>query len=705
MAGLLLAWGKTTYMADVNGGNGNDFLNFSGGLTTVNGTYINPYTGQSVSVNDTYNLTNLTYDGKNGSDFLVMTAHGDALFATNTLGQASLNSIETLYAGDGGDLIMLAHDSITFGNMTIDGGASGDIIWANAGNDYINARDGNDIADGGNGNDYVDGGNGDDWVSGGYGNDLVLGGVGADTLQYVADSVWGVGATSLNADTGAVFNLAGYNQSFDHFDGGDGQDSLLLTAGDDAIVAGDIASPNHPSASGARVAGVEVIDAGDGNDFINLTGLGSGFGNITAYGGNGHDIIWSSAGNDWLSGAAGNDWLYGGDGDDTLYGGPNGSVPGTQIYTQYSHSFFASILYPVVSEGQAVAPADPAHGIHPDDMSVSYATSVKMTFVGTDAGYRNSLGFYRVNEAGDITDVHMAFVNARATTAGSSYTLELDGQTGSDFGLFIIADGYSVNSGYSGIDFNTGTLAFYYNYGQGDERLAQITDTASNITLVWSDGANVHVINGPAYHTTPRTGDNDINPDDAQHVISGLVDPDNSSVLRVGFEDLPNLGDADYNDVTMDVSVEDRTIATPAFDDNDYLVGGAGNDTIYGGIGNDILAGGTGADHLYGEEGADIFILDVLDGNTDSIYDFNASDNDQINIHDVLQGYDPLASLIDDFVRFTDAGGNTVLEINADGDAGGVFVAAALIIGGVGGASVSDLLASGQLVADQSAVV
>lgn len=691
-------------MADVNGGNGNDFLNFSGSLTTINATYINPYTGQSVSVNDTYNLTNLTYDGKGGSDFLVMTAHGDAIFAANALGQASLNSVETLYAGDGGDLIMLAHDTITFGNMTIDGGGSNDVIWANAGNDYINARDGNDIADGGNGNDVVDGGAGDDWVSGGYGADLVMGGAGADTIQYVADSIWGLGSFSLNMDTGDVFNLAGYNQSFDHFDGGTGQDTMQLTGGDDAVVANDVSSASNPSASGSRVVGIEVIDAGDGNDFINLTGLGNAFGNITAYGGNGHDVIWSSAGNDWLSGGAGNDWLYGGDGDDTLYGGPNGSVPGTQFYTHYSHSFFASILYPAVTEGHAIAVAEPARGIHPSDMTVSYATTVKMTFVGTDAGYRNSLGFYRVNDAGEIIDVHMAFANARATSVGSSYTLQLDGQTGNDFGLFIIADGYGANNGYSGINFNAGTLAFYYNYGLGDERLAQITDTASHITLVWSDGSTERVLNGPAYHTTPRTGDNDINPDNAQHVISGILDPNDPSTLRVGFEDLANLGDADYNDVTMDISVEDRTIAMPVFDDNDYLVGGAGNDTIYGGIGNDILVGGSGADHLYGEEGADIFVLDILDGYLDTIHDFNRAENDVINIHDVLQGYDPLASLINDFVRFTSSGGNTVLEINADGDAGGAFVAAALIIGGVGGSSVSDLLASGHLVADQSAL-
>ena len=693
-------------MADVNGTNGSDFLNFSGNVTTINNTFTNPYTGQTVTVNDTFNLTNLTYDGKNGSDFLIMTNVGDAIFATNTLGQASLTSIETIFAGDGGDLILTADANVVYGNMTIDGGAAHDIIWSNAGDDTVNGRDGNDIVDGGNGNDNVLGGNGIDWVSGGYGADIVNGGAGDDLLQYVADSTWLPGFMTVNAFTGDTVDLAGYNRSYDNFQGEDGNDKLVATEGNDAIIAHDPVSPAHPLATGARTEGIEEFSLGGGDDILNLTSLSYSFGAVTSYGGEGNDIIWSSSGNDWLSGDAGNDWLYGGDGDDTLYGGPNGSVAGTLQYYQLQHTFYSALLFPTLNEGQAVSGSEPTLGVHPDDMSISFETTVTMTFVGTDAGYRNSLGFYRVNAAGDIIDVHMAFVNARTTAPGSTYTLELDGQTGSDFGLFIIANGYSVNSNYSGINFNTGTLAFYYHYGQGDERVANIGDNAATVTLVWTDGVTERILSGPIYHTTPRTGDNHINPDNAQHVVSGVLDQDDPSTLRVGFEDLANLGDADYNDVTMDISIEDRTIAVPTIDDNDYLVGGAGNDTVYGGVGNDILAGGSGADHLYGEEGEDTFVIDVLDGMTDTIHDFSMGmEDDIINIYDVLQGYDPLTSALEDFVRLTSSGGNTLLEINATGDAvNGSFVSAALILGGVGGASVADLVAGGHLVADQSAL-
>lgn len=693
-------------MADVNGTNGDDFLAFSGTITSITTTLTNPYTGQTVNVNDLYNLTNSTYDGLSGNDVLLMTSYGDALFATNTLGQASLTSIETLLAGDGGDLIITASDTVVYGNMTIDGGAGNDIIWANAGDDIINARDGADIVDGGTGNDRVNGMNGNDWVSGGLGADIVSGGNDNDTLQYVADSVWASGYFTLNTQTGDLVALEGYNQSYDFLRGDAGNDTLVMTDGNDALIADDTASPSHSSGSGARVSGVEVIDAGAGDDIINLTSLSYNFGTVTAYGGTGNDIIWSSAGSDSLDGGSGNDWLNGGDGDDVLRGGPNGGVAGTIQYYQLQHTFYAALIFPALSEGSSLpVGAQPGLGIQPDDLSVSFETTVRMTFVSTDAGYKNSLGFYRVNQAGEIIDVHMGFVNAKAVAAGATYTLDLNGQTGSDFGLFIISNGYNTNGGYAGVDFATGSLSFIYHNGLADERIATIDDNAADIKLVWTDGVIERILNGPLYHATPRNGDNGINPDNAQHVVSGVLDPDDPTTLRVGFEDLANLGDADYNDVIIDVTIDDRTIAVPLIDDNDYLVGGNGNDTVYGGVGNDIIVGGRGADHLYGEESSDTFVLDILDGYIDTIHDFSITfDHDVINIHDVLQGYDPLSDALEDFVRLTASGSDMLLEINATGDVIGAFVSAALIVGGVGGASVADLVAGGNLVADVSAL-
>ncbi|MBW6507370.1 MAG: Hint domain-containing protein [Rhodobacteraceae bacterium] len=52
---------------------------------------------------------------------------------------------------------------------------------------------------------------------------------------------------------------------------------------------------------------------------------------------------------------------------------------------------------------------------------------------------------------------------------------------------------------------------------------------------------------------------------------------------------------------------------------DDWLVGGAGNDTLIGGEGWDELYGGAGADYMSGGAGGDIFWIDELSGNGDTI--------------------------------------------------------------------------------------
>lgn len=170
--------------------------------------------------------------------------------------------------------------------------------------------------------------------------------------------------------------------------------------------------------------------------------------------------------------------------------------------------------------------------------------------------------------------------------------------------------------------------------------------------------------------------------------------------LRIGFEDLYNTGDADFEDVLFDLDIKPKTIEVVTGGD-DFLDGGAGNDILYGEGGNDILVIGLGFDKAYGGAGADIFAITHIDEFTDVIGDFNLGEGDKINITDVLDSYDPLSDDIANFVRLVQNGADTELHINADG-AGDDFIAAALIVGGTGGADLDSLLASGALVTSQS---
>lgn len=107
---------------------------------------------------------------------------------------------------------------------------------------------------------------------------------------------------------------------------------------------------------------------------------------------------------------------------------------------------------------------------------------------------------------------------------------------------------------------------------------------------------------------------------------------------------------------------------------NDYLYGGDGDDALFGGDGDDVLIGGIGSDALYGGDGADVFAFlssDVGNG-IDTLHDFSLTDEDVIDLRDVLSGYDPLEDDIADFVQFTNAGSNSELAVDLDG-AGTVY--------------------------------
>ncbi|HLT02327.1 MAG TPA: DUF4114 domain-containing protein, partial [Geminicoccaceae bacterium] len=106
-------------------------------------------------------------------------------------------------------------------------------------------------------------------------------------------------------------------------------------------------------------------------------------------------------------------------------------------------------------------------------------------------------------------------------------------QPGQEFGLFLIADGFTLN----GADL-AGGLQF----------------AADGRTLLTADGREIA---GDVYFTTDPTpgspDDNPLNPDGLGHVVSGIL-PGRSGIT-IGFEDLQlgAGGDNDFNDVLIDV--------------------------------------------------------------------------------------------------------------------------------------------------------
>ena len=175
------------------------------------------------------------------------------------------------------------------------------------------------IINGTSGNDKLYGTAGNDDITGGKGKDLLSGAGGDDTLHVSADAKWGSGSSRTNASTGEKVSISGKVRSYDVFDGGTGSDTLVGTSSGDAILLDD--SKSSAAQSGPRIIGVEQINAGAGDDVVDLTSKRYTYGDVTIDGGSGNDVLWSSSGKDVLRGGSGNDNMDGGAGNDYLDGG------------------------------------------------------------------------------------------------------------------------------------------------------------------------------------------------------------------------------------------------------------------------------------------------------------------------------------------------------------------------------------------------
>ena len=129
---------------------------------------------------------------------------------------------DTLQGGAGNDL--LAGED---GDDKLVGGAGADTLLGHEGADSLFGGAGSDTLIGGNGNDGLIGGDGDDWLAGGLGDDSLTGDLGSDTLDG------GAGNDVLDGR-----NVQGAIPEMDFMNGGDGDDTLMLSAGDYATGGG-----------------------------------------------------------------------------------------------------------------------------------------------------------------------------------------------------------------------------------------------------------------------------------------------------------------------------------------------------------------------------------------------------------------------------------------------------------------------------------
>ncbi|MGV2989008.1 tandem-95 repeat protein, partial [Vibrio sp. E150_011] len=186
-----------------------------------------------------------------------------------------------------------------------------------------------------------------------------------------------------------------------------------------------------------------------------------------------------------------------------------------------------------------------------DDGITSYVDSeITVTFEGETAGFRNAVGYYKVDENGQIQDVEVVYENASQVGGGgnlipgeSSFSFDLP--QGDSFNLFVIPNGYNHNNFDS---FSQGSYEF-----RNADGTPATTDSIDPQLVFVEDSGEVSVIQSQHGDAIFHGGSSsNLNQDGIDHSRTYFNDNDE---LVYGIEDMFNGGDRDYSDFLFTIDL------------------------------------------------------------------------------------------------------------------------------------------------------
>ncbi|MDR9760816.1 metal-binding protein [Rhizobium redzepovicii] len=455
-------------------------------------------------------------------------------------------------------------------SANVTGSGSANVITTGGGNDTIWGGAGADTLNGGGGNDSINGGTGNDTLNGGEGNDVLTGDVGNDVIR-----------------------------------GG---------AGDDTIYDGDYFS---------SAAEVFNIDAGTGNDIVNLSNDVSLKISGTVDGGAGTDRLQASA----LTGLTIKNF-------EILEAGPFGIVASTAQLESFDKI--------VAQNGSFDINLSIMDGAHVDlsDELTSGQVYIYGRVSGIDVTTGSSQDHFLGTGGNDIFDARggddlingndgndlLTGGEGNDTIYGGAGNDIIRGGTGND----TIFDGDSVGISPEVLDINA---------GDGNDTIS-VETYAQALSGTIDGGAGLDKLLGGQF--TGLTIKNVEILDTAGHGAVGSAaqfesfdkiissDPDSPVFLRLTdgahvdlSEELANYG-VDISGISgaafgIDVKTGGGGDLLTGTDGNDILDSGAGNDKLFGGAGSDVLRGGAGDDKITDGDNIstapEAFDIDAGDGN------------------------------------------------------------------------------------------
>lgn len=354
---------------------------------------------------------------------------------------------------------------------------------------------------------------------------------------------------------------------------------------------------------------ITPIVGSNGSDTLN----GGATGDVMS-GRQGKDTINANAGNDLAHGGGASDLINGGSGNDALFGGGG---PGLLDMTQLT--------------------------IAEDHMG-------RLTFISEGAGFQNSLVMYKVDAKGMIGAVDVLFANSSAKGSGGDLLpgqsfVDVSLRAGDQIGFMVASNAFGRPTSKLLTD---PKATFELRNAAGE--IANVSDKG-NLTLwhVASNGTRTAIQTQYGTNTFHSAANPDngyaLNADRFAHTVGRIESADGTIVL--GFEDLWNGGDKDFDDIVfrLDVGKSNARVLDPnlaygeAGEGNTWVWTGSGqratldgriiapeNDTIFGGTGDDQIHGGVDHDRLYGGDGAD-----TINGNSGADILWGDAGNDLLN--------------------------------------------------------------------------
>lgn len=224
--------------------------------------------------------------------------------------------------------------------------------------------------------------------------------------------------------------------------------------------------------------------------------------------------------------------------DDDGSDGPAANLPPTitadasetlEVVTERdAFDFTTSNAFPKLVEKQGVTDPGLINGINSADLTLDVARDLNVSFVSDAALFQSTLGVFQVDAQGNFVNPQVVVPNTN-TGINDTFTLE-DVPAGTQLGFFFVQNGAVLNSG---IDFSQGSLAF--------------APDGRSLVFTPDNGGPAVGVQGITFQSV----DPSLNPDGAQHFLSGL---DSNGSLLVGIEDFEQtspFNDSDYNDVVF----------------------------------------------------------------------------------------------------------------------------------------------------------